>query len=700
MASDSSVMDTDKGLLALFEPRSIAVVGASASPTKIGYQMVHSLATFPGHLFPINPKETSIHGFSTYARLVDIPAQVDLAILTVPAQAVPGALRDCAVAGVRAVLVCAGGFAESGEVGQALQQEVTHIIHETGIRLLGPNTSGYINPVNAIQASFVPGVSRIQAGTIAVVAQSGGVNHALAFLAHNDGIGLRLAVGLGNAINVGFADVFAYLAQDEHTQAIALHMEGVVDGRALIEAIERITPHIPVGVLKVGRADVNDFARSHTGVLTGNYALTRSALTQVGAVVVEDTLELLDATKALACARLPAKAASGVGIVTSQAGPGLLITDVLRSARVPVPELSLPTRTHLRTLLPPLTAQHNPVDTGRPDKTFSAVLTTVAADSAVDAVLAYALHEPDALDPVTTLTEFVTKAQIPVIFATGGIQDTIAPTLRALAAMNIAAYTSLERSARAMRALIADAQARARSTLRQSIIPHMQNVIPLDSVSPIDEDAAKSLLETFGIRTPRRRVCNTHEDAVEAITTLTKPVAVKVLNAAIVHKSDVGGVHLHIDSLPKFQHALHAIDTLPKEGISPPHRYLIEEMAPQGVELIVGGTRDESFGPVVLLGLGGITAEVLQDVALRLAPLAEVDAEGMIDSLKGHELLFGYRGLPAVNRAELVGVLLAVSQLLVIHPEIAELDINPLRVTEHGLYALDAIIVTGKNVTS
>lgn len=688
-------------LKALFAPRSIAVIGASASPAKLGSVMLRSLASFPGALYPIHPRETVIGGYTAYPRVTDVPGTVDLAILAISASAILGALQDCAAAGVQAAIICSGGFAEAGKAGQALQNQVTALLRETGMRLLGPNTSGFVNPEAFVRASFVPGVAAIRSGSLAVVAQSGGVNHALAFLAHNDGLGLRLGVGLGNAIDIGFADVLDYLADDEETRVIVLHIEGVADGRALFEAIERVIEHTPVVTLKVGRADVGDFARSHTGALTGNWALTRAALAQAGAVVVEDMLELVDAAQALACVRLPPATSPGVAVVTSQAGPGLLITDLLRSSGVAVPSLSPETQAHLGRLLPPLTLQSNPVDTGRPDASFGKVLATVGADPAIAGIIAYALHEPDTLNPVaavnTSQAQTNTEGQgspPPVVFATGGPSEELVTQTAALQAMGVPVYTSPERGARAMRALVTDARAAARRGTRQ------QEAAPLGATAdrlgpdPLDEDAAKTLLEDLGIRTPRRRACRRREEARAALAELStasgRPVVVKVLDAAITHKSDVGGVHLGITSPEALEKALDAIDRLTL-GRQP--RYLLEEMLPSGLELIVGGKRDVSFGPTVLVGLGGVLAEVLGDVALRLAPLTSADAAQMLDELAGRALLDGYRGQPGVNREELVKVLLAVSRLLLAHPEVAELDINPLRATSAGLYALDALVI-------
>jgi acyl-CoA synthetase (NDP forming) len=687
---------------ALFAPRAIAVVGASATPSKLGFAMVRSLASFPGALYPINPREHTIDGHRAYQRVADVSAHIDLAILTVSAAATPGALEECATAGVPAAMICSGGFGETGAEGRSLQERVLALLRETGMRLLGPNTSGFVNPEARLRASFVPGVNTLRPGSLSIIAQSGGVNHALAFLAHNEGVGIHLGVGLGNAIDVGFVDVLHYLASDEQTRVIALHIEGVADGLALIAAIEGITRQKPVVALKVGRADVNDFARSHTGALTGNWALSCAALRQAGGVVVEDSTELIDAARALVSRRLAPSSNPGIAVVTSQAGPGLLITDLLRLSGLSVPSLSEATREQLSVLLPPLTLQANPVDTGRPDKSLGKVLTAVGSDPSIDAIIAYALHEPDTLDPVEAIRaarlafDGIDSGSVPVIFATGGPQEELAPVLRNLKALQVATYTSPERGARAMRALVADAraQARRRSTPPSTAPSVLQSAGEVLGPGPLDENETLALLEEVGIRTPLRRACSSRREAHEAMAEVKRatgrPVVVKVLDASIMHKSDVGGVYLGVDTAEDLEAALDAIDLLVADR---PPRYLVEEMLLPGLELIVGGTRDASFGQTVLLGLGGVLAEALGDVALRLAPVTIADAAEMLDELAGHALLDGYRGQPGVNRAELIQVLVTVGQLLVKHPEIAELDINPLLNTRAGLYALDALII-------
>ena len=650
---------------------------------------MQSLLPFGGTLYPVNPKSAEILGRTCYPDIAALPERVDLAVIVTPADGTPEIVQMCADAGIRAALICAGGFGEVGGDGARRQTQLGEIARDSGLRLLGPNTSGFVNPHHRLTASFVPAARAIAPGSIAIVAQSGGVHHALGFLAQNSGAGLSLGVGLGNAVDVGFDEVLSYVAEDAHTQVIALHIEGTNDGRRLHDAVANITPRKPVVALKVGRSNVDTFARSHTGVLTGNWALAREALTQAGAVVVEDTIELIDAARALASQRLQPRANAGVAVVTGQAGPGLLIHDLLGVHGVKIPELAEATRKKLMTILPGLTSVQNPVDTGRPDKTLGAVIETITEDQNVDAMLVYMLHEPDAVDPVAVFQAIRRgNRDVRMLFATGGPLEALASVYDRLGAQGIPAYDSPERGARAMRALVADARAAARLQVPQGTRTLPASTLP---AGPLDEAAAKTLLERFGFRTPARRICvgraSAHDAFKDLVRATGRPVVAKVLNAAIAHKSEVGGVVVNITTEDELDRALDAFAALQQE------RYLLEEMASSGVELIVGGKRDASFGPTVLLGLGGIAAEGLADVALRLAPLSRPDALEMAEQLRGKAVLDGFRGLPKVDRHELAEILMSIGNLLVTYPEIQEIDVNPLRGTSAGLVALDALIV-------
>lgn len=673
-------------LQALFAPRGIAVVGASRTGSKLGAVMARSLAGYPGGCVLVNSRNPD-PATGVYASAQDAAnatgRSIDLAVLCVPAAVTATALADAAGAGVRAALACAGGFSESGDAGDAHEREVAAVLAETGIRLLGPNTSGFFAPDRRLVASFVPGAAQVPAGGVAVVAASGGVNHALSFELANAGVGVSLAVGIGTGVDVGSADVLEYLLDDDSTTAVALHLETVDDGPRLLAAIRRLVPAKPVVALVVGRSDISDFARSHTGALATSWRTTRAAVRQAGAVVVDDEREMVDALTALSMVRLAPAADSGVGIVTAQAGPGLLLVDRLRAEGVRVPDLSEATRSRVGELLPPLTYQRNPVDTGRPGAGFPAILGAVADDPAVDLLVTYALTEPDSVDLVAAAQDAGLPAAMPAVFAVGGL-DSEADQIRSqLHKIGIPAVTSPAAAANAVRALVADARVRHRSDApAASRLP-----APVIDARQLDEAEAKTFLASLGVKTPFGRVCATHAEARQALEELGGEVVVKILDVSVLHKTEVGGVHVGVRTAEHLEKVLAALDGVGAQ------RYLVESMAPEGVELVVGARRDPVFGPIVLVGLGGTTAEALADVAIRVAPVGVADAAAMTGELAGHALLDGWRGGPVLDRDELAAVVTALGDALIATPEWEEIEINPLRLTDGGLVALDAVVV-------
>ncbi|HTW85356.1 MAG TPA: acetate--CoA ligase family protein [Candidatus Sulfotelmatobacter sp.] len=676
-----------RGLERLFAPRSIAVVGASTAPDKAGHQLLKNLRGFDGALYPINSKADEVLGYRAYPTLAAIGTPVDLVALAIPADACPPALAAADAAGAGGALIAGGGFGESGASGASLQDALATVCRNGSIRLLGPNTAGFANPVAGFAASFAPGLERLPAGRIAVVAQSAGVNITTAFLLQNRGYGARLAVGLGNSVDVTAADVVDWLADDPHTDVIALHLEGIPNGRALTAAIRRAVPAKAVVALTVGRADVATFAQSHTGNLIGDYARKRAALRAAGAVLVETTDDLVDAAIALVHGRIPPTANAGVGLMTAQAGPGLLMLDALRASGVRIPTLGDAAAARIAELLPPMTYVRNPVDTARPAATYPDVLRAIAGDPDVDALAVYTLHEPAAVDPVAVFRAAKAELGVPVVFGTMGIDGDVAPTFAALRELGVAAYPGPERAARAVRALVEDAAGRA-SVLRARATANAALSGPVRA--PLDELGGKALLRAYGIATPRAQACATRAEAHAAFTALAKPVVVKVLNPAILHKTEAGGVHLFVDTPERLDAALDAIDRIDAPA---PSRYVVEEMAPPGLELIVGALNDPSFGPTVLIGMGGTQAEALRDTATAPAPLDADDALALLGSLRTAALLDGWRGAPAVDRRALADAIVAVGRLIAAHPEVAELDVNPLRAYPGGVLALDAAVV-------
>lgn len=671
----------------LFRPRSIAVVGASASASKVGYQLVNALRDFDGQVFPINPRQTQIAGRRAYPQLGALPSVPDLVLLGLPASACVDALAEAARIGVGGAVIVGGGFAESGAEGAALQAQIERICRNSGLRLLGPNTSGYTRPGTGCHACFLPTVQQFAAGPLGIVAQSGGVSLTLALLAQRQRLGIRLAVGLGNAVDVDAADVIEYLAEDPQTKMIGLHLEGVADGRRLYEVLARATTRKPVIVLPVGRSQVADFAHSHTGNLMGQHAVTVAALRQAGAIVVDTTQSLIDAAAGFLGGRIAPKANPGVGIVTGQAGPGLIILDALRSAGVNVPTLAPATVAEIAKHLPPMTYLQNPVDTGRPSPLFADVMIAASRDPSIDAIITFALDEPAAIDAVAVFERARQQIKQPLVFGTLGLEGSVDVTRAKLQSRDIPALESPERGAVAVQALVEDAKAQYRRLRATRTAATAGRVI----ARARDEASAKTLLAEFGIRAPRSHACKDAEEAVAAFDQLDKPVVVKVLDPRIAHKTEVGGVYLGIRTVDQLREALQKIDVIP--GDTTGRGYLIEEMASAGVDLILGARRDPSFGPTVLLGLGGIEAEALKDVSIRLAPLDRVDVEEMLSELRGSVLLDGWRGAPAVDRNAIIDAVVAVADLMNAAPDLRELDINPLRCTSKGVQALDALMI-------
>jgi acetyltransferase len=548
---------------------------------------------------------------------------------------------------------------------------------------LGPNTSGFFVPSTSLFASFVPGVREFGAGSVAVVAASGGVNHVLSFLLQEHSDGVSVGVGVGAGQDVAAPDVLRYLVSHDATRTVILHIETVPDGGALLDAVRELSAVKPVVALIIGRSDVSEFATSHTGALTTSWRVARAALRQAGAVLVDDEEQAVAAAIALSARRARPAARPGMGLITGQAGPGLIIADRLVDTGEELPPLHAPTRQALAELLPPLTFQGNPVDTGRPSETFGEVIATVAADPGVDILGIYAITEPviDLAAAVPTSLD-----DLPVLLGVDGPADAVRLARQSAAAHRLPILRGPTRLAQGMTALAEDA--RLQHSLAIADDPSGIDVPTRADLSGSiwDEIRAKELLDLLHIVTPARRRCANRLDAHEALREIGGRVAVKLVDAAVLHKTEIGGVVLGVETDEEMDAAL---DSLEAAGA---RAFLVEAMADAGVDLIAGARLDDAFGPIVALGLGGTTAEALADVAIRTAPLGPRAAAAMIDDLSAAVLLRGFRGAPAVDQDELGRVLAALGRL-VASGAVAEIEINPLRITSTGLIALDAVVL-------
>jgi acetate---CoA ligase (ADP-forming) len=430
----------------LFRPESIAVVGASRSEGKMGYEAVANAVEFDGQVYPVNPSgEGAVFGEPFVESVTDIEGRVDLALLAVPAEIVPDVLSECGQADVGGAVIYAGGFAEAGEDGERLQQEIVDVAAEHDLAVLGPNTSGFVAPAANVLASFAGGVERFESGNVTILAQSGGVAHQFAFQAMREGYGIATMVGLGNRANLGFKETIAYFDEDPETDAIVLHVEGTDDGRALLETCR--ASETPIVAYKVGQSDVSEFAESHTGALTGDHELYTAGFAQYGVPTVNSTTKLLDAGVTLA--NSPSVDGPNIGVITAQAGPGIIIADRIQQAGGRLPSLTPETQELVEQILPGITYAGNPVDTGRPMPEFGDVVEAVAMDEHVDIVLVYELYEEALGFPIDAVNGLAERVEKPVLFATEGPTEPMAEDLDTLRDFGVPAFTSPERGAEA-----------------------------------------------------------------------------------------------------------------------------------------------------------------------------------------------------------------------------------------------------------
>lgn len=670
------------GLESLVAPESVVVVGASQSPAKAGNALMNNLSDFSGEVYGLGRSDGEVNGRRIVSDMSEIDGHIDLAVLAVPSQAVPAALETLGKHDVRAAIVCSGGFAETAsDEGVALQKEVDKVRRRHGMRILGPNTSGMSIPGMKLHASFVPAVTRVAAGDVAVLAQSGGVAHATALALNAAGVGIGTMIGTGNASDVDLPELITLMADREEHSCIAVHLEGTADGLSLAQAIAGATPSVPVVVLKSGVSDVDRLASSHTGALTGDWAVAQAMLTEAGAVVVSTLGDLVDAVTALSLARLsPSSATPAAGVVTGQAGPGILLTDRLQTLGIEVPPLGEDSVQKIQQLLPALTHRQNPVDTGRPGENFSEVITTVGEDPGVDAVAVYVLLEPGAVDLEASLSQAAKKMTVPIIASTNGLVDEVCESQEQLREMGIPLFENPERAARGTWALFEDRRAAHLRSLRSEgtvdVLPHTL------TETPRTESSAKAFLADSGVPSPRARVCVDRGEAIAAFADVMSDVdevVVKVHSEHIGHKAAAGGVHLGIRTKEQFDAALDAIDLIDRADAG----YLIEQQVPSGEDLFIAVRRDPSWGMIGLLGVGGGDVETAGSVDLFPLPTS-------VDSLS--EKLAGISPELTSVTEQVLRIYGVLASGVSSWPDANSFEVNPLRVTPDGLFVLDALV--------
>ncbi len=676
-----------KNLQYIFEPRSIAVIGATPEKGKIGHELLHNLIgyEFNGKVFPVNPKHSVIHSIKAYSTVRDVPDSVDCAVIIVPRDSVPEVVDQCGEKGVKGLIVITAGFRELGATGAALEKKVLEKVHKYDMRMIGPNCFGVINasPKVSMDATF----SKIKPhyGKIGFISQSGAMGEAVMALATELKLGFSKFVSIGNKADVHSIDVLEYLAQDPETEIILLYLEDFGNPREFSTLAREITRRKPVVAVKSGTtAKGMAAASSHTGALAGSDVSYDALFEQTGILRVGSIEQMFDVASCLA--RMPVPKGNRVGVVTNAGGPGIIATDSLVNLQMELPDYSATTQRKIKPILPPDTPVGNPLDliAGAGEKEFAHALHAVFHDKNIDSV--FAIFVP----PITVDQRSVAHATVdtakshdkPLVACFMGV-GLEGEGLEILRKNDVPSFIFPESGARALATVDKYRQwlQRPEGEFKKFRVnsKKVAQVIKQSKGTEIIGEQALDILEAYGFPIAPYVYAHSIDEAKKKSKKLGYPVAMKVNTPKLLHKTDRGAVKLDLRTPEEVEKAFSelkkavAVDLKKSEKFS----VVIQEMVSEGVETVIGMSTDPAFGPIIMFGLGGIYVEIMKDVSFKLNPLSDLDAKEMIESLKGVKLLKGFRGSEPVNMDVLQDSILRVSQLVTDFAEIIELDVNP-----------------------
>ena len=680
---------------AFFEPRVVAVVGASRTRGKIGSEILHNLIAggYAGRIVPVHARAPTIAGLHAYARVSDIPDAVDLAIIAVPAAQVLAVVDDCIVKKVRAMCVISAGFSECGDEGRAREAALLDRVRRAGCRLIGPNCMGLLNtdPHVRLNATFSP--IRPPAGSVAMSTQSGALGLAILSYARQLNIGISSFVSIGNKADVSGNDLLQYWADDPRTTAILLYVESFGNPKKFSEIARAVGRVKPIVAVKAGRSAAGSrAAASHTGALASSDAVVDALFRQCGVIRTDRLEELFDV--AALVTHQPVPTGRRVAILTNAGGPGILAADACEAQRLALPALSEATQSELRRLLPAEASIGNPVDmlasatADHYEKALTAILRDDHIDSVITIFIPPLVTAADAVAvAVSTAARRVPgKPVLGVFMQTGPAPATLEsiptyafPESAALALARVTEYGE-------WRATPIEPAPRSEGIDRDRIRALVDQVLGRGGGwANVDETAG--ILAATGIPVITSRTATNLEHALEAAARIGYPVALKAAGPAFLHKTERRAVCLNVKDPSALRAAYEDFQTRFRDDLQ---AVVVQQMARAGIEMIVGVVQDPSFGPVIACGMGGVLVDILADMSFRLPPLTARDAHEMIDNLRGARLLRGYRGAPVADEATLRDVLLRISQLATLAPEIREIDLNPLLVHHKGVTVVDA----------
>ena len=714
------------GLSPILSANSIAVVGASKTETKRGFQAIKILLDekFEGAIYPVNPKEESILGLPCYKQVSDIEGPVGLVLITTPAPTIPAILEDCGKKGVAGAVIIAGGFGELGKKGTAFEDQVVDLARKNKIRLIGPNTSGMMNLKNHLN---LVGLRNVPKGNIALLTQSG--NMALTLITEA-GIksqeGFSYYVGVGNEADIKFHEYLEFFQKDSDTKAILMYVEGMRDGRTFLQQAYQTTRIKPIIMLKSGRSATGKLsAGSHTGALAGISEVAITAFRRAGIIVIEDSDELFPAAETLA--NLPCIRNNNIAIFADGGGHATVAADKLTSLGVNIPELSDKTKAKLRKILPAAASVRNPIDiAGGADanpEIFADCANILLHDSNIGGLLivglfgGYSIRFAEILafpeeDAAHRMGKLISETKKPIVLHS--LYNYARPhSLDLLRYYKIPVYDSLEIACKCIGVLAEyghyldsykakekfqfskgrKSRARGRAIFLKARAEGRMVLL---------ENEAKELVSLHGVPIYVDHLVHSAKEAVEAAKRIEGDVAMKIVSPDILHKSEAGCVKLNIRTPKDIRQTFNNIvDNAKRYNPSATIKgVLVSPMVGEGLEVIVGTKSDDQFGPIIMFGIGGIMVEVLKDVVFRVLPISGRSARKMIDEIRSVALLNGFRNYPPADKIAIRSLLLAISEIIGSYPDIQEMDLNPVIVHEQGLSIVDARIILKKETDS
>ena len=681
-------------LESLLYPKTVAVMGASRNPGKVGYEITANLIKggFEGDIVPVNPSGGDILGQKVYTSLEEYGKPIEMSVISVPVGAVKDAVISSLRAGAKALTIITAGFKETGKEGAALEREITDLARSHGARVMGPNCLGLINTHHKMNASFANYMP--EQGGISVLSQSGALCTAILDWAASRKMGLATLLSIGNKADLDETDFLAAFADDEYTKVVVGYLESIASGDEFVRVAESVAAIKPVVILKTGTTTAGSkAATSHTGALAGADIAYGAAFRRAGVIRAETFEALFDYATALAMQPLPAS--DRVAIITNAGGPGIMAADAVEHAGMRVAVLRPGTATALRQKLPAAASVGNPIDVlGDADpERYAAAVEAAQADPEVDAIIE--ILTPQAMTkPLETAREIAKRArgEKPLLASFMGGED-VMPGREELVASNLPDYPSPERAVAALKAMVEYGAWRQRPPRVVTRFPvnrkRVDRIISRQLRTGrlyVGEVKAKEILQAYDFSVPDGRLVSTVDEAMEAAPRIGFPLAMKIVSPDIIHKSDIGGVKLFLSSAQEvadaFELMMLRISRKAPEAVL--EGVYLEHMVPKGREVILGMTRDPQFGPMLMFGLGGIFVEVMKDVTFHLAPITSDEAMQMLMGTRSYKLLEGVRGQAGVNLAAIGEALQRISQLVTDFPQIAELDINPFIVGGFG----------------